>query len=90
MKKSNKFSTFILILLFVTFKTKAQTDVHFMTFNVWQESTSVSNGLVKIRDVIVKANPDIIGFSEVWNYNSDRDYLSRRSNPTNPAPRYFY
>jgi len=69
MKKNYK----LLILIFASFtlSVQAQTDVHFMTFNVWQEGTSVPNGLNKIRDVIVKANPDVIGFVEVRNYSGD-------------------
>jgi len=59
--------TFILIIL-LTSKSQAQFDVNFMTFNVWQEGTSVTNGLVKIRDVIAKVNPDIVGFTEVRNF----------------------
>lgn len=44
---------------------RGQTDVSFMTFNLWHDGTSVTNGLDKIRDVIAAANPDVIGFTEV-------------------------
>jgi endonuclease/exonuclease/phosphatase family metal-dependent hydrolase len=43
----------------------------FMTFNIWQEGTSVSNGLIKIRDVIIETNPDVVCFTEVRNYKKE-------------------
>ncbi len=61
---------FVFISLF-SVKLGAQTDIKFLTFNVWQEGTSVPNGLTKIRDIILKTNPDIIGFTEVRNYNNE-------------------
>ncbi|TDE49082.1 endonuclease/exonuclease/phosphatase family protein [Flavobacterium sp. GT3P67] len=42
-----------------------------MQFNVWQEGTSVPNGMTYIRDVINSVNPDIVCFSEVRNYTGD-------------------
>ncbi|MBJ6368168.1 endonuclease/exonuclease/phosphatase family protein [Snuella sedimenti] len=42
-----------------------------LQFNIWQEGTSVPNGMTYIRDVIAEVNPDIVCFSEVRNYNSD-------------------
>ncbi|MFV8347010.1 endonuclease/exonuclease/phosphatase family protein [Flavobacterium sp. ZB4P13] len=42
-----------------------------MQFNVWQEGTSVANGMTYIRDVINSVNPDIVCFSEVRNYTGD-------------------
>ena len=59
------------ILFFQLFPVQSQVNVDFMEFNVWQEGTSVSNGLNKIRDVIVEADPDIVGFVEVRNYNNE-------------------
>ena len=50
---------------------QAQETISFMEFNVWQEGTSVPNGLSKIKDVIIEVNPDIIGFTEVRNYNNE-------------------
>lgn len=47
-----------------------------MAFNIWQEGTMVENGLDKIREVILETGPDIIGFTEVRNYN-DNDWTSR-------------
>jgi endonuclease/exonuclease/phosphatase family metal-dependent hydrolase len=69
MKQTNKL--IFLALLSFTLKMQAQSDIHFMTFNIWQEGTSVPNGLIKIKDVIVKVNPDIVGFAEVRNYSGD-------------------
>lgn len=42
-----------------------------MTFNIWQEGTSVENGLDKIRNVLIETNPDIVSFTEVRNYNNE-------------------
>ena len=50
--------------------------VKFMTFNIWQEGTSVSNGLIKIRDVITETNPDIVCFTEVRNYKN-KDWTNK-------------
>ncbi|WP_242203557.1 endonuclease/exonuclease/phosphatase family protein [Aestuariivivens insulae] len=42
-----------------------------LQFNIWQEGTSVPNGMTYIRDVIAQVNPDIVSFSEVRNYSGD-------------------
>jgi len=42
-----------------------------MQFNIWQEGTSVKNGITYIRDVINSVNPDLVCFSEVKNYSGD-------------------
>jgi PKD repeat protein len=42
-----------------------------MQTNIWQEGTSVPNGMTYIRDVINSVNPDIVCFSEVRNYSGD-------------------
>ncbi|TDQ23886.1 discoidin domain-containing protein [Tenacibaculum caenipelagi] len=42
-----------------------------LQFNIWQEGTSVPNGMTYIRDVIANVNPDIVCFSEVRNYTGD-------------------
>lgn len=44
--------------------------INILAFNIWQEGASVPNGLEKIRDIIVKTNPDLVGFTEVRNYNN--------------------
>ena len=46
-------------------------EVSFMQFNVWQEGTSVTNGMAYIKNVIAEANPDIVCFTEVRNYSGD-------------------
>ena len=56
------------LILFYKQAAIGQVDLSVMTFNIWQEGTSVANGFNKIRDVIVNVNPDIIGFAEVRNY----------------------
>ncbi len=49
---------------------KKEKELSFLTFNVWQEGTSVPNGLEKIRDVIVETDPDVVCFVEVRNYKN--------------------
>ncbi|MGH1434391.1 MAG: endonuclease/exonuclease/phosphatase family protein [Lewinella sp.] len=49
----------------------APEEVRFFTLNTWQEGTSVENGLLKIRDIIIETNADIICFTEVRNYNNE-------------------
>ncbi len=51
-------------------KQASSLDISFLSLNVWQEGTSVPNGFNKIRDVIIETKPDIIGFSEVRNYEN--------------------
>ena len=51
-------------------------EVTFLSFNVWQEGTSVPNGLEKIRNVIKETNPDIVCFVEVRNYE-DQDWTTK-------------
>ncbi len=50
---------------------KAQDTLRFLSMNIWQEGTSVPNGLQKIRDVIIAVDPDVVVFAEVRNYNSE-------------------
>jgi endonuclease/exonuclease/phosphatase family metal-dependent hydrolase len=45
--------------------------VTFLQFNIWQEGTSVPNGMQYIKDVIAEVEPDIVSFSEVRNYDGD-------------------
>jgi endonuclease/exonuclease/phosphatase family metal-dependent hydrolase len=84
-----KIYIFLLLFFSYTFIIQAQVDVHFMTFNVWQEGTSVPNGLTKIRDVIVKTNPDIIGFTEVRNYNG-QDWTTKIVNELSAVGKMYY
>lgn len=55
---------------------KAEKEITFLTFNVWQEGTSVPNGLDKIRDVIIITNPDVVCFVEVRNYE-EQDWTTK-------------
>lgn len=45
--------------------------IRVLQFNVWQEGTSVENGLERIRDVILASKADIVCFSEVRNYKKE-------------------
>ncbi|RMB60487.1 endonuclease/exonuclease/phosphatase family protein [Dokdonia sinensis] len=51
-------------------------EVSFMTFNIWQEGTSVPDGFNQIRDVIIATTPDVVCFTEVRNYN-DEDWTTK-------------
>lgn len=51
-------------------KKSTEIELSFLTFNVWQEGTSVTNGLKKIHDVIIETNPDVVCFVEVRNYKN--------------------
>lgn len=51
----------------LSLKSFAQVDLSLMTFNIWNEGLTVSNPANKIRDVILEADPDIVGFEEVRN-----------------------
>jgi hypothetical protein len=57
--------------LLMTAGAMAATDISFMAFNIWHAGTSVANGQTKIRNALVAANADVIGFSEVENTNGD-------------------
>ncbi len=46
-------------------------DLRVLQFNVWQEGTSVSNGLEKIANIIIESNADVVSFVEVRNYTGD-------------------
>ncbi len=71
-----KIGFIIASLLLFSLSLQAQDSINIMTFNVWQEGTSVPNGLEKIRDIIVEANADIICFAEVRNY-SNQDWTTK-------------
>lgn len=51
--------------------TFSATNLKVMQLNIWQEGTSVTNGMTYIRDVINAVNPDVVCFSEVRNYSGD-------------------
>ena len=69
-----KISIYIIIVLFsliiASCENTTEKELSFLTFNVWQEGTSVPDGLKKIHDVIVETNPDIVCFVEVRNYEN--------------------
>ena len=70
MRNNDILKVILVIILFLALKTQAH-DINCMAFNIWHAGASVSNGLIKIRDVIVSASPDIVCFSEVLNSNSE-------------------
>ena len=66
-------SLLIIVFLLVTNSCdkKTEKELSFLTFNVWQEGTSVPNGFSQICDVILETNPDIVCFVEVRNYKNE-------------------
>jgi hypothetical protein len=64
-------------------------DVSFLQFNVWQEGTSVDNGLEKIKNVILDVDPDIVSFVEVRNYNGE-DWTSKIINELAAEGKTYY
>ncbi|MDR2983012.1 MAG: endonuclease/exonuclease/phosphatase family protein [Puniceicoccales bacterium] len=49
-------------------KSADQHKVRLLALNVWQEGTSVANGVEKIADAILASDADIAAFSEIRNY----------------------
>ena len=68
---------------------KSQQEYTFMSFNVWQEGTSVENGLNKIRDVVIETKADVICFSEVQNYENE-DWTSKIVNELKASGHDYY
>jgi exonuclease III len=73
-KNMKKIFPYIIIVLFSPIiescENKTEKELSFLTFNVWQEGTTVPDGLTKIHDIIVDTNPDVVCFVEVRNYNN--------------------
>lgn len=63
----------IVFILFglISCEKSTKKELSFLTFNVWQEGTSVPNGFNQIRDVILEIKPDIVCFVEVRNYKNE-------------------
>lgn len=59
---------FLLVLLS---SCNVEKKVDFVTFNIYHEGTKVDNGFNQIKEIIADVNPDIIGFTEVRNYDGD-------------------
>ena len=57
-------------LIIVSCENKSEKELSFLTFNVWQEGTSVTNGFNQICDVLIETNPDVVCFVEVRNYKN--------------------
>lgn len=77
MKKISLNIIIILLSLIITScENKSEKELSFLTFNVWQEGTSVPNGFDQICDVIIETNPDIICFVEVRNYK-EQDWTTK-------------
>ena len=64
-----RYRSFFLMILFASLAQGASAEkFRVLQLNIWQEGTSVPDGLEKIADVIVKSEADIVAFSEVRNY----------------------
>lgn len=82
---------FVILTVFLTQSCKNPTEkeLSFLSFNIWQEGTSVPNGLIKIRDVIVATDPDIVCFVEVRNYE-DQDWTTKIVKALNETGQSYY
>ncbi len=90
MKKSLfKCTVFFVLLSLFACNSKTEKELSFLTFNVWQEGTSVPNGLKKIRDVIIETIPDIVCFVEVRNYK-EQDWTTKIVNALSEAGHTYY
>jgi len=88
MKNKNLLKIATFFLVFKGMLTYGQETVKFMTFNIWQEGTSVTNGLTKIRDVIIATNADVVCFTEVRNYSGD--WTTKIVNELSDAGHMYY
>jgi len=77
------------LLLAVSCQNKTESELSFLTFNVWQEGTSVTNGFNQIRDVILETNPDVVCFVEVRNYK-DQDWTTKIVNALAESGQNYY
>lgn len=66
----------LLLTLVQSCNNKIEKELSVLTFNVWQEGTSVPNGLEKIHDVVIAIDPDVVCFVEVRNYK-EQDWTTK-------------
>lgn len=66
-----KTKVFYFCLLVLLSSCTVEKKVDFVTFNIYHEGTKVDNGFQQIKEIIATLNPDIIGFTEVRNYDGD-------------------
>lgn len=68
---SMKTKLFFISLLILFSSCSNENKVDFVAFNIYHEGTKVDNGFNQIKEIIIKLKPDIIGFTEVRNYDGD-------------------
>ncbi|WP_347174977.1 endonuclease/exonuclease/phosphatase family protein [Polaribacter uvawellassae] len=69
--KSIQKNIFIIHLLVLLSSCSKEIKVDFAAFNIYHEGTKVDNGFNQIKEVVLAVNPDVIGFTEVRNYDGD-------------------
>jgi len=84
-----KFVILVIPLFVLSCNTSKEEELTFLTFNVWQEGTSVPNGLEKIKNVIMATQPDVVCFTEVRNYN-DEDWTTKIANALQDSGLNYY
>ena len=90
MKKTTTYILiFIVSLVIESCEKKLEKELSFLTFNIWQEGTSVPNGFNQIRDVILETNPDIVCFVEVRNYKN-QDWTTKIVKALADSGRNYY
>ena len=74
------FSSIVVSILLLTLVQSCNKDIvkelTIVTFNVWQEGTSVPNGLEKVHNIIIATDPDVVCFVEVRNYK-EQDWTTK-------------
>lgn len=70
-----KYILIAIIILMMKSCSSKEHSISVLQFNIWQEGTMVEDGFNLIVDNIIQADPDMVTFSEVRNYD-DVDFIS--------------
>lgn len=78
-----------LVILMLPFWLQGQSSLKVLTFNIWQEGTSVENGMDKIEQVLLQADADLVCFTEVRNYKKE-DWTQKIVNRLKKKGKSYY
>ena len=85
----NNILLLFILLISASCKTNNSETLSVLQFNIWSEGTVVEDGFQGIIDNIINANPDIVTFSEVRNYN-DSDFILRLTDALKKEGHNYY
>lgn len=85
----NNILLLFILLISASCKTNNSETLSVLQFNIWSEGTVVEDGFQGIIDNIINANPDIVTFSEVRNYN-DSDFILRLTDALQKEGHNYY